>query len=76
MAAEQKQRDYLAHVAVQELERQKDRLATYQIQARFELGTMYDRAARQEAARPVKPSAPVQKGAEDDTGAPPTEPPK
>lgn len=76
VAAEQKQRDYLAHVAVQELERQKDRLATYQIQARFELGTMYDRAARQEAARPVKPPVPVQKGAEDDTGAPPTEPPK
>jgi phage shock protein A len=76
VAAEQKQRDYLARVAVQELERQKDRLATYQIQARFELGTMYDRAARQEAARPVKPAAPVQKGAEDDAGAAPTEPPQ
>jgi lipopolysaccharide biosynthesis regulator YciM len=78
VAAEQKQRAYLAHVAVEELERQKERLATYQIQARFELGTMYDRAAREEAARPAKPAVPVQKGAEDEGAeAPaPPEPPK
>ena len=41
----QKQNTYLAELAVQELEGQKDRLATYQIQARFALATMYDRAA-------------------------------
>ena len=38
VAAELKQRDYLAQVAVQELEQQKERLAAYQIQARFALG--------------------------------------
>jgi hypothetical protein len=75
VAAEQKQRAYLARVAVEELERQKERLATYQIQARFELGTMYDRAAREEAARPVKPPTPVQKGAEEE-GTETPEPPK
>jgi hypothetical protein len=74
--AEQQQRDYLAQVAVRELQQQKDRLATYQIQARFELGTMYDRAARQQAAQPGKPPAPVQKGAEDEPGNPTPEPPK
>ncbi len=40
-----KQNDFLAQIAVRELQAQKDRLATYQIQARFALATMYDRAA-------------------------------
>jgi hypothetical protein len=44
-ATEQKQSTYLAQLAVAELEQQKDRLATYQIQARFALASMYDRAA-------------------------------
>ncbi|MGH8136951.1 MAG: tetratricopeptide repeat protein [Steroidobacteraceae bacterium] len=44
-ATEQKQSTYLAQVAVAELEQQKSRLATYQVQARFALATMYDRAA-------------------------------
>jgi hypothetical protein len=74
--AEQQQRDYLAQVAVRELQQQKDRLATYQIQARFELGTMYDRAARQQATQPGKAPAPVQKGAEDEPGNQTPEPPK
>jgi len=78
VAAEQKQRDYLARVAVQELEQQKDRLATYQIQARFALGSMYDRAASSaDAARsPAKPAAPVQQGAEDVPGSETPEPPQ
>ncbi len=77
VAAQQQQRDYLARVAVHELEQQKDRLAAYQIQARFELGTMYDRAARQQAEKPAKPAAPVQKGAEDEPQASPApEPPQ
>src|ERR1700733_159871 len=50
---EQKQNAYLAQVAVQELEQQKERLATYQIQARFALATMYDRAANADAAHPT-----------------------
>jgi hypothetical protein len=65
---EQRQSAYLARVAVQELGAQKDRLATYQVQARFALATMYDRAANAEAAT-RKPPAPVQKGAETE-GAP------
>jgi len=48
---------------VQELEQQKSRLATYEVQARFALATMYDRAATAGASRGKAP-APVQKGAE------------
>jgi hypothetical protein len=70
-ATEQKQSAYLAQVAVGELEQQKDRLAAYQVQARFALATMYDRAANDESTRPAKPAAPVQKGAEIDEPAPP-----
>ena len=58
VAAEVQQRDYLAQVAVQELEQQKDRLATYQIQARFALATMYDRAASSAEATRARPPAP------------------
>ncbi len=76
-ATERKQSDYLGAVAVNELEQQKDRLAAYQVQARFALATMYDRAANDESSRPPKPAAPVQKGAETDEPAPPAEePPK
>jgi hypothetical protein len=74
VAAEQQQRDYLAQIAVRELEQQKDRLATYQIQARFALGSMYDRAASSQDARPTKVPVPVQKGVEQE--APPPEAPK
>jgi hypothetical protein len=81
-ATEQQQADYLARVAVDELEDQKTRLATYQVQARFALGDMYDRAANAAAAPSRAPEA-RQKGAEEATPpaetpateAPPTEPP-
>ena len=43
--ASQAQGQYLADVAVSELESQKERLASYQLQARFALATIYDRAA-------------------------------
>ncbi|HEV7442732.1 MAG TPA: tetratricopeptide repeat protein [Steroidobacteraceae bacterium] len=66
-AAEQKQSDYLGQVAVAELEQQKDRLSTYQVQARFALATMYDRAANPETEKKDQP-APGQPG--DDTPAP------
>jgi len=62
-AAEEQQSAYLARLAVHELEQQKDRLAAYQVQARFALATMYDRAASAQVAH-GKPPAPVQKGAE------------
>ena len=77
VVAEQRQRAYLAQTAIRELEQQKDRLAAYQIQARFALGSMYDRAASgAEDARPAKPPAPVQKGAEQQAPAPDAPEPK
>jgi hypothetical protein len=42
---EDKQRDYLAQIAIHELREEQSRLAAYQVQARFALATMYDRAA-------------------------------
>src|SRR5207237_2549 len=48
--AEHKQGEFLARVAAHQLEEQKDRLATYQVQARFALATMYDRAANAQGA--------------------------
>jgi len=77
--AEQKQSNYLAQVAVHELEQQKDRLATYQVQARFALATMYDRAANAAAAARVKPAPPKQQGeaADESSESPPApEPPR
>jgi hypothetical protein len=67
-SAEQQQGVYLARVAEHELEEQKDRLAAYQVQARFALATMYDRAAS--ASEPRAAPAPRQKGTED-AGEPP-----
>jgi Tetratricopeptide repeat-like domain/Tetratricopeptide repeat len=54
---EQRQSTYLAQLAVEELEQQKARLGAYQVQARFALATMYDRAATMGANR-SKPAAP------------------
>jgi hypothetical protein len=65
-ATEQRQSAYLAQVAVQELEQQKARLATYEVQARFALATMYDRAASASASA-GKASVPRQKS--DDAAA-------
>ena len=66
--AAKKQNAYLADLAVHELEGQKDRLATYQIQARFSLATMYDRAANGDVV--VKPAKPKQEGAAEEEAAP------
>jgi hypothetical protein len=67
--AAKKQNEYLAALAVKELEGQKDRLATYQIQARFALATMYDRAANADVAAPKAPK-PKQQGTEEDEAQP------
>jgi predicted negative regulator of RcsB-dependent stress response len=67
--AEERQSAHLAQIAVQELEQQQSRLAAYQVQARFALATMYDRAAAAGASRGKAP-APQQKGA----GPPGSEP--
>jgi hypothetical protein len=69
--AEKRQSAYLAQVAVHELEQQKARVETYQIQARFALATIYDRAAHPEHP-PGKGPAPVQKG-NDENAAPPSD---
>jgi hypothetical protein len=64
-AVEQKQGEYLAQVAVAELDQQKNRLATYQVQARFALASMYDRAANPEPAKKPENAAPTQQGSEE-----------
>jgi hypothetical protein len=69
-ATEQKQSAYLAQVAVAELEQQKNRLATYQVQARFALATMYDRAANPEPEKKNPDAAPAQQGPGDQGAQP------
>jgi hypothetical protein len=77
-AAEQKQSDYLGQVAVAQLEQQKERLSAYQLQARFALASMYDRAANAQAAQKhPKAPAPAQKGdGTEEASAPESEGPK
>jgi hypothetical protein len=58
------QSNYLQSVAASELGAQKERLATYAVQARFALADIYDRAADQAngaagAAAPGRPDAPA-----------------
>jgi hypothetical protein len=74
--AETRQNAYLAQLAVQELQQQKERLSAYQVQARFALATMYDRAASDEAARPSGTPAPqpAPPAPAPDSAAPPPEP--
>jgi hypothetical protein len=47
-ATRRKQGDFLAQLAAGELSEQKQRLAAYRVQARFELASLYDRAASRE----------------------------
>jgi len=51
VSAEQAQQGYLQQIAVAELSDQKVRLDAYEVQVRFALATMYDKAAS-EAAKP------------------------
>jgi hypothetical protein len=48
-AAAARQNQYLAAIAVQELESQKERLEAYALQARFALASIYDRASSDSA---------------------------
>jgi hypothetical protein len=50
--AELAQQAYLQQIAVAELSEQKDRLDAYEVQARFALATMYDKAASAPPAPP------------------------
>jgi hypothetical protein len=45
-AAADAQNQFLATIAIRELEGQKERLAAYSLQARFALASIYDRASR------------------------------
>ncbi len=74
VAAEERQNTYLAQLAVHELEQQKDRLAAYQVQARFALATMYDRAAS--AARRPQPPGGTRRRDGAAAAAPAPEPPR
>jgi hypothetical protein len=47
-----KQNAYLQALAIEELEAQKQRIETYQVQARYALATIYDRAANGKKATP------------------------
>jgi lipopolysaccharide biosynthesis regulator YciM len=55
-AASKSQGDLLADIAVSELDAQKQHIADYEVQARFALATIYDRAAEPQPAQPA-PSA-------------------
>jgi hypothetical protein len=48
----ERQNRYLQSLAIQELEGQKQRIATYQIQARYALATIYDRAINTPRPKP------------------------
>jgi hypothetical protein len=52
-----KQNRYLQDLAVEELGRQKQRIETYQVQARFELAAIYDKTTN----APAKDKAPKDK---------------
>ena len=54
------QSEYLASLAIQQLERQKQRLAQYALQAQFALASIYDRAAAgSPTGAAVSPAAPA-----------------
>jgi hypothetical protein len=53
VTSSEKQNGYLAQLAIAELQAQKDRLATYRVQARYALASMYDRAANAPIQAPV-----------------------
>ncbi len=59
----QKQADFLADIAIRELQAQKERLTTYMLQARYSLATIYDHAAADDDAHP-KPGVAAPKAEE------------
>ena len=78
--ASERQNRHLQAIAIATLESQKERISTYQVQARFALASIYDRAIN--PAEQKKPAPAPQEGAgdetapEDDNGAtaPPEQP--
>jgi len=57
--ARNSQQAYLQQIAVAELSDQKDRLDAYEVQARFALATLYDKAASGDAAKPGSEAVPA-----------------
>jgi tetratricopeptide (TPR) repeat protein len=57
-ALAERQNLYLQDLAVEELGRQKQRIETYQIQARFELAAIYDKATNEKPAAQPTPAPP------------------
>jgi predicted nucleic acid-binding Zn-ribbon protein len=56
-----KQDRFLQDLAVQELGRQKERIETYQIQARFELAAIYDKTQNKGPDKPAADKPPADK---------------
>jgi len=52
----EKQNQFLQQLAIRELEGQKQRIDTYEIQARYELAAIYDRAANPPSPAPPAPA--------------------
>jgi len=65
--ASERQNRYLQAIAIETLEAQKQRIATYQVQARFALASIYDRAIN--PAEPAKPAAAPGTEGDADAGA-------
>lgn len=72
IVARTRQNELLAALAVRELEQQKQRLNTYQLQARFALATIYDRSAMTRSEQP-EPSAEASVASGEEASAPDTE---
>jgi hypothetical protein len=71
-SAEHAQQGYLQQIATAELSDQKDRLDAYEVQARFALATMYDKAANGDATKstPATPAPGPASAPPDAPGAP------
>jgi hypothetical protein len=63
-----KQAHYLQDLAIEELGRQRQRIETYQVQARFELAAIYDKTVNKPGAKPQDAVPPA--------AAPPADKPK
>jgi Tfp pilus assembly protein PilF len=55
-----RQNNYLGELAVAQLQAQKERLATYRVQARFELASLYDRSQDAGVAKKAPEAAPAE----------------
>jgi lipopolysaccharide biosynthesis regulator YciM len=72
---QKKQTGYLAQLAIHELDEQKGRLVAYQVQARFALASMYDRAANEDTGHKKESGAAVPKSSQPDDDTPASTPP-